>query len=68
MVSSQVRHLLLYAPVVAGGTAICTLGKEGWEQAAIYDEARKWLAHNSFGDSFFEATCRLGGKSAGHFL
>jgi hypothetical protein len=26
------------------------------------------LAHNLFGDSFFEASCRLGGKPTGHFL
>jgi hypothetical protein len=26
------------------------------------------LACNLFGDSFFEASCRLGGKTAGHFL
>jgi hypothetical protein len=26
------------------------------------------LAYNLFGDSFFEASCCLGGKTAGHFL
>jgi hypothetical protein len=26
------------------------------------------LAHNLFGDSFFEARCSLGAKTAGHFL
>ncbi len=26
------------------------------------------LAYNLFGDSFFEASCRLGGKPTGHFL
>ncbi len=26
------------------------------------------LAYNLFGDGFLEASCRLGGKTAGHFL
>jgi hypothetical protein len=26
------------------------------------------LAHNLFGDSFFEPRCGLGGKTTGHFL
>jgi hypothetical protein len=26
------------------------------------------LAYDLFGDSFFEASCRLGGKTTGHFL
>lgn len=39
-----------------------------------YPRLRRWsltallLANNWFGDSFFEASCRLGGKTAGRCL
>jgi hypothetical protein len=51
------------------GSLIAVAKDLHYEHAKKYEPlAALMLAHNLFGDSFFEARCSLEGKTTGHFL